>query len=145
MRHTIARANGTGKYQRPDRALEVYVAMGGSRSVAGAHAKEGRIKDDALKLVRAYIRAGSHARALTFIEFLLRETDRAPIQPLNVALKEDGHAGRAQDEAVEAVVIDGATEGELDLLITRSTRQVTALQGVCRSARAELAKLRAAR
>lgn len=141
-RNTLARSGQSRKYQRPDRALEIYMAMGGSRTLAGAHAKELRTRDEGVRLVRSYVAAGSIARALGYIDQLLRETDKTPVQPLHLALKEEGHAGRAQDAAVEAVVIDGATPAELELLIARSQRQAAVIQCLCRSAQAELLKLR---
>ncbi len=64
--NTLPPPSGSGKYRRRDAALDRYVEAGGSRTLAGAHAKELRTRAAARQLVSCY----PVARALRFIEDL---------------------------------------------------------------------------
>jgi hypothetical protein len=122
---------------RADRCLEIYAASGGSRTIEGAHAKERRLRMEAPRFVRACVLAGSTARALAFIDLLLNEVDRTPVRPLFEAIRLEGQAGRAQDDAAEMAVLGGCTAEELYLLDTRSLRAITEAQALRRSIMAE--------
>lgn len=73
MSEMLQRVGEGGKYQRHDPGLAQYVAEGGSRTLDGAHAKEIRVKGEAVKIVRSYVAAGKIARAQVFIARLQQE------------------------------------------------------------------------
>jgi hypothetical protein len=101
MGDTMSPRTGSRKYRRQDAALGRYVAEGGSRSLAGAHAKELRTWASARQLIACYCRARAE-RAIERLRACIAYVVR-PVTPARI-LEVDA-ADRAEDAAEVAYLL----------------------------------------
>jgi hypothetical protein len=103
---------------------EAIQAAFGCRSLDSAQKQIDRSFTRAIRISQVLVLQGATAPVVAHVAHLQALLETGPARPLTFALLNDGHVSRAQDEARELCLMDGATPEEINLLEARVRREI---------------------